>query len=136
MTTKQITTLLYWILFIGIATYLAYAKGWIFANFESLSPQEASALMKSNKNITVLDVRTPEEFAQEHIKGALLIPVQILNSNLSKLSKDKGKKILVYCRSGNRSIAASRILAKNGFIPLNVQGGISQWKIEGLSVVR
>lgn len=136
MTTKQITTLLYWILFIGIATYLAYAKGWIFANFESLSPQEASALMKSNKNITVLDVRTPEEFAQEHIKGALLIPVQILNNNLSKLSKDKGKKILVYCRSGNRSIAASRILAKNGFIPLNVQGGISQWKIEGLSVVR
>ncbi len=136
MTTKQITTLLYWILFIGIATYLAYAKGWIFANFESLSPQEASALMKSNKNITLLDVRTPEEFAQEHIKGALLIPVQILNSNLSKLSKDKGKKILVYCRSGNRSIAASRILAKNGFIPLNVQGGISQWKSEGLSVVR
>lgn len=136
MTTKQITTLLYWILFIGIATYLAYAKGWIFANFESLSPQEASALMKSNKNITVLDVRTPEEFAQEHIKGALLIPVHILNNNLSKLSKDKGKKILVYCRSGNRSIAASRILAKNGFIPLNVQGGISQWKIEGLSVVR
>lgn len=136
MTTKQITTLLYWILFIGIATYLAYAKGWIFANFESLSPQEASALLKNNKNITLLDVRTPEEFAQEHIKGAMLIPVQILNSNLSKLSKDKGKKILVYCRSGNRSIAASRILAKNGFIPLNVQGGISQWKREGLSVVR
>lgn len=136
MTSKQITTLLYWILFIGLAAYLAYAKGWIFANFESVSPQKASALLKSNKNITILDVRTPEEFAQEHIKGAILIPVQILNNNLSKLSKDKGKRVIVYCRSGNRSIAASRILAKNGFIPLNVQGGISQWKSEGLSVVR
>lgn len=136
MTKKQITNLLYWIALAGIALYFAYSKGWIFADFESISPKQAYALLKNDETVVLLDVRTPEEFAQEHIEGATLIPVQVLHENLAKLQSVKEKKIIVYCRSGSRSVSASRILVKNGFIPLNVSGGISEWKSEGLSVVR
>lgn len=136
MTKKQIINLLYGILFAAIALYAAYSKGWILADFESVSPQQAYSLLQRDENITLLDVRTPEEFAEGHIEGAILIPVQVLNDNLSKLQRAKGGKIIVYCHSGNRSVAASRILVKNGFLPLNVKGGISGWKSEGLSVSR
>lgn len=136
MTKKHIGNLFYWILIAAIVTYFAYSKGWILADFETISPNQAYTLLKNGDNVTLLDVRTPEEFAQEHIKGALSIPVQLLNENLSKLQSAKEKKIIVYCHSGSRSVAASRILAKNGFVPLNVKGGITQWKSDGLSLIQ
>ena len=136
MTKKQITNILYWAAFSAIAIYFAYSKGWIFTDFESISPKQAYSLLKNDTNVTLLDVRTPEEFSQEHIEGATLIPLQSLNENLSQLQSVKEKKVIVYCHSGTRSVAASRILVKNGFIPLNVTGGITAWKSEGLSVVQ
>lgn len=135
MTKKQMTNILYYLVIAGVATYLAYFKGWIFSDFESISPKQAYELLQSDPNVTLLDVRTPEEYKTEHIAGAILIPVQVLNENLSKLSSVKDKKIIVYCRSGARSVAASRILVKNGFTPLNVAGGINAWKSEGLSLL-
>lgn len=134
MTKKQMTNIFYYVAIGAIALYFAYFKGWIFSDFESISPKEASALIKTDTNITLLDVRTPQEFASEHIEGATLIPVQELSENLSQLADVKDKKIIVYCHSGMRSVSASRILVKNGFTPLNVSGGISAWKSEGLSV--
>ena len=136
MTKKQITNILYWAAFSTITIYFAYSKGWIFTDFESISPKQAYSLLKNDTNVTLLDVRTPEEFSQEHIEGATLIPLQSLNENLSQLQSVKEKKVIVYCHSGTRSVAASRILVKNGFIPLNVTGGITAWKSEGLSVVQ
>lgn len=134
MTKKQITNTFYYLAIAGIVVYLAYIKGWILSDFESISPQQAYELMQKDPSITLLDVRTPQEYAPEHIAGATLIPVQVLNENLSKLSSVKNNKIIVYCHSGSRSVAASRILMQNGFTPLNVKGGISAWKSEGLSV--
>lgn len=134
MTKKEIFNIVYWAGFIAIALYFAYSKGWIFTNFESISPKEANTLLQKNENVFLLDVRTPEEFAQDHIEGSTLIPVQVLSENLSQLQSVKDKKIIVYCHSGNRSVVASRILAKNGFSPLNVKGGISEWKAQGLQV--
>lgn len=134
MNKKQIANILYTLAITGIALYLAYVKGWIFSDFESISPKQAYELLQTDPNVALLDVRTPEEYKTEHIAGATLIPVQILNENLSKLSNVQAKKIIVYCHSGARSVAASRILMQNGFTPLNVAGGISAWKSEGLSV--
>ncbi|MCK9373718.1 MAG: rhodanese-like domain-containing protein [Sulfuricurvum sp.] len=133
---KPITTVLYALVIITIAAYAAYFKGWIFANFDSITPKEAYTRLHNDPNLFLLDVRTPEEFAQEHIEGATLIPVQVLSENLSKLEPLKDKTIIVYCRSGNRSVSASRILSNNGFTPLNVTGGINGWKSEGLGVTR
>ena len=134
MTKKQITNIFYTLAIVGIAGYFAYVKGWIFSDFESISPKSAYELLQNDPQVALLDVRTPEEFAKEHIEGATLIPVQVLSQNLSELIAVKDKKIIVYCHSGARSVAASRILAENGFLPLNVSGGISAWKAQGLSV--
>lgn len=134
MTKKQISNIFFYFLIVAIAAYLSYTKGWILADFESISPKQANALLKNDTNITLLDVRTADEFSKEHLEGSILIPVQELSVNLSKL--DKEKKIIVYCHSGMRSVAASRILAKNGFVPLNITGGISAWKSDGLGVTQ
>jgi rhodanese-related sulfurtransferase len=134
MTKKRILNSLYYLAIVLIAGYFAYSKGWIFSDFESIAPKQAYELLQKDPNVTLLDVRTPEEFATEHIAGATLIPVQVLHENLSKLTSVKEKKIIVYCHSGTRSVAASRILVENGFTPINISGGISAWKSEGLSV--
>lgn len=136
MNKKQIGNILYWTALAAVVVYFAYSKGWILADFESITPKQAYAMLRDDDNLTLLDVRTPDEFAQEHIEGAKLIPLQVLGENLSQLQTVKNKKIIVYCHSGNRSVAAARILAKNGFLPLSVQGGISAWKDAGLGVVR
>ena len=135
MQKKQIINLLYWIVFVSIGLYFAYAKGWIFADFETITPQQAHTLLENDKNVFLLDVRTQDEFSKEYIEGAKLIPIQALSENLSQLQNVKSKKIIVYCHSGNRSVAASRILVKNGFTPLNMKGGITQWKNEGFTVI-
>ena len=121
---KNSTNILYWIAMVGLVVYFAYTKGWIFANFESITAKQAQELLQDDQNVTLLDVRTVKEFKSGHLRNAKLIPLSELEKNLDKLQADKHKKIIVYCRSGNRSVSASRILEKNGFTPLNVKQGI------------
>ena len=134
MTNKKIMNIFYYLAIAGLAVYVAYVKGWIFSDFESISPKSAYELLQNDPHVTLLDVRTPEEFSKEHIAGATLVPVDVLSQELSKLTNAKDAKILVYCHSGTRSVAASRILVQNGFTPLNITGGITAWKAQGLAV--
>jgi len=77
----------------------------------------------------ILDVRTPAEFAQGHIKGAKLIPISELQKKLDDIKKYKDSKVFVYCRSGNRSMVASRILVSEGFKDVeNLTDGIIGFK--------
>ena len=121
---KNGTDILYWIAMAGLVIYFSYSKGWILANFASITPKQAQTLLQNDENVTLLDVRTIEEFKSGHLRDAKLIPLSKLEENLDKLQADKHKKIIVYCRSGNRSVSASRILGKHGFTPLNVKQGI------------
>ncbi len=123
---KKYTNALYWIAMTGLIFWFAYSKGWILANFESIDAKQAIALLEKDENVTLLDVRTIQEYKSGHLKNATLIPVQELSKNLGLLEQDKHKKIIVYCRTGSRSVSASRILEENGFTPLNVKGGIIQ----------
>jgi len=118
--------ILYWIAMAGLVFWFAYSKGWIFANFESIDAKQAIHMLENDDNVTLLDVRTIQEYKSGHLRNATLIPVQALRKNLGMLKQDKNKKIIVYCRTGNRSVSASRILEENGFTPLNVKGGIIQ----------
>jgi len=61
----------------------------------------------------VVDVRTPAEYKDGHIKGAINLPLQTLGNNLNKLKKDQ--VIITCCRSGSRSGMAKRMLKANGF---------------------
>ena len=123
---KKITNILYWVAMVAIVFWFAYTKGWILANFESIDAKTAITLLENDDNVSLLDVRTIEEYKEGHLRDAKLIPLQTLSDNLTMLKADKDKKIIVYCRSGNRSVAASRILESHGFTPLNVKGGIIQ----------
>lgn len=113
-----------------IIIYMLYQKGIIFANFESLKPSQSIDLIK-NEKVTILDVRTPQEYAQGYIPNAVLATLDTLQSELKSLEKYKNNKILVYCATGSRSVSASRILEKNGFTPLNMSGGINAWQRAG-----
>ncbi len=61
----------------------------------------------------VVDVRTPTEYKEGHIKGSINLPLQTLGNNLNKLNKDQ--VIITCCRSGSRSGMAKRMLKRNGF---------------------
>jgi rhodanese-related sulfurtransferase len=123
---KKYINFLYYLAMAGILIWFAYSKGWILANFEQIEAKEALVLLENDDNLTLLDVRTIGEYKAGHLRDATLIPVQTLKDNLGMLKSDKDKKILVYCRTGSRSIQASRILEKHGFTPINIKGGIIQ----------
>ena len=72
-------------------------------------------------SVTLLDVRTAEEFEEGHIDGFVNIPVDELREHLSEI--EKGKPVYVICQSGLRSYIASRILEGNGFEAYNFSGG-------------
>ena len=124
MNNNRFTNILYWIAMAGILLYFSYTKGWILADFEFITPKQAELLIVEDQNVTLLDVRTVDEFKEGHISGATLIPLSKLEKNLDKLKNAKQSQIIVYCRSGNRSVAASRILKAQGFTPLNVKHGM------------
>lgn len=90
----------------------------------------------SVKDIQLIDVRTPEEFAQGYLKGALNYNINSdeFQSQLSKL--DKNKPVLVYCLSGGRSGSAAEMMASRGFKEIyNMQGGIMKWNVANKPLV-
>ena len=136
MTQKKLLNLLYWAAMALLLIWFAYTKGWILANFESIAPKQAITLLENDDNVTLLDVRTPQEFKSRHLRDATLIPLGKLENHLNKLAPFKNTKILVYCRSGNRSVAASRILEKHGFTPVNIKEGIIGLMREKAEIVK
>ncbi len=95
--------------------------------FRTIDHGEARSLIEAGA-VTILDVRTPAEYAQlGHIPGAWLLPVDLAASAPAVLPGD-GKPLLVYCEHGVRSVAASRLLATAGIDRvLNLSGGLSHW---------
>ena len=101
----------------------------------STSPQlgiEEFAAKTAEANVVVLDVRTPAEFAEGHLANAINIDFQSGNfeTDISKL--DKGTTYAVYCRSGNRSGQAVKVMADLGFTDLyDMDGGVIDWAAAG-----
>lgn len=75
----------------------------------------------------LLDVRTPEEFAEGHIEGAVNIPVQDLAQRAKELP-GKADTYVVYCRSGKRSASAAEWLTANGYVKVIDLGAMSNWR--------
>ena len=105
-------------------------------NFENMEVKEFAKLI-AGSSVVILDVRKPEEYAESHIKGAILIDQfqsDFIEQAKSKLPKDK--TIAVYCRSGRRSANAAGRLAREGYKPVNLKGGIIAWTKEGQPVTK
>jgi len=81
---------------------------------KNISPKEACELIK-NKEFIILDVRTPEEYQQNHLEGAINIDIYMktFEEELKKL--DKNKSYLIHCHSGGRSENAGEIMEELGF---------------------
>lgn len=102
-------------------------------NYTQISMDEAVKMMEEETDYIILDVRTPEEFAQKHIPEAINIPNETIgDAAISELPR-KEQKILVYCRSGNRSKQASEKLAASGYTNVYEFGGINEWTGETVS---
>ncbi len=78
-----------------------------------LEKEEALEIYRRT-NALMIDVRTPEEYAENHFNGAINIPLYEID-NIANEIVDKNKVILVYCKIGSRSKLAKEILCKNGY---------------------
>ncbi len=82
----------------------------------------------TNENVQLVDVRTPEEYAEGHLKGAKNI--NVFDQNFVEEATndlDKSRPVAVYCRSGKRSADAAQKLSEKGFQVANLEGGIIAW---------
>lgn len=79
--------------------------------------------------VVLLDVRTPQEFAQGHIVGAINIDVKdsLFISNVQR-QVAPGSRVAVYCRSGRRSMSAAQQMVEKGYDVVNLKGGFLAWE--------
>ena len=98
--------------------------------YAQISQQEAKRLMDTEEDYVILDVRTQAEYDEKHIPNAVLIPDYEIEEKAESVIPDKDKLILVYCRSGRRSKAASQKLAEMGYTNVKEFGGINDWEYE------
>ena len=93
--------------------------------------------MVEKDGAVVIDVRTPREFREGHIQGAVLMPLARFGEGIGGLAPFKERPVLVYCVSGSRSMAACRMLRRNGFTRVfNLRGGIYAWAQRGFDAVK
>ena len=85
----------------------------------------------SDRSLVLLDVRTPAEFAEGHLPGAINIPHTELASRVGELADARDRDIVVYCRSGNRTEQALAVLKEAGFSRLlHLDGDYQRWSAE------
>lgn len=99
-----------------------------------LKSAEAAPIVAEG-NVTVIDVRTPDEFKEGHIKGATNIDI-LSNDFEAQLAKlDKSKPYLIHCQSGGRSMRALKVFEKLGFENLiHLDDGFGGWESAGKPV--
>lgn len=92
--------------------------------------------LQSKLGAFVLDVREPQEYEEAHVDGVTLIPLGQLALRANEIESQRGSQLLIICRGGVRSAKACLILAELGFKhPINVAGGMNDWKRNQLPVV-
>ena len=99
-----------------------------YADYKAeLSQDDAQAKIDAQQ-ITVIDVRTPEEFAGGHVPSAINIPYDQIGKRLAEIPVAKDQPILLYCRSGRRSDMAEKTLTDAGYTQLyHLQGDMIGW---------
>ena len=120
---KKFITLLLSVLFLAGCALPAGQE----VSYRQINMDEAITMMEEESSYIILDVRTPEEFADKHIPGAINIPNETISTEEIPELPDKDQLILVYCRSGNRSKKASEKLEALGYTNIVEFGGINDW---------
>ncbi|OPZ88247.1 MAG: Thiosulfate sulfurtransferase PspE precursor [bacterium ADurb.Bin429] len=98
--------------------------------YRTITPAEAKARLAADAAIRLVDVRTPEEYAEKRIPGSILLPDYELEALAPALLPKKDATIFVYCRSGRRSREAALKLLALGYTHVYDLGGIISWPYE------
>jgi molybdopterin/thiamine biosynthesis adenylyltransferase/rhodanese-related sulfurtransferase len=101
-----------------------------------ISLEEAKNMLRDNKRIILIDIRSNGEICLGYIKGARFVPLGLIDSEINHLSGDKDAPILIYCSNGTRSLpAASRLQGKGFSNARSISGGYNAWLNEGCEIV-
>ncbi len=104
--------------------------------YKEVSPNDA-VLLINKEDALVLDVREPSELAQGTIIGAKHVALSTLPQNTDSISTDKNKPILVFCKMGNRSPQACKLLLKNSYTKVfGLKGGLTAWINDELPITK
>jgi glyoxylase-like metal-dependent hydrolase (beta-lactamase superfamily II)/rhodanese-related sulfurtransferase len=126
---------------VGLDQVVGYLEGgmfeWAKAGFATdhiaqLSAPELNRRIANGGDLTLVDVRSPGEYAQSHVQGAVNIPAPMLRTRHTEL--DPNRDIVLVCSTGHRSSLAASILKRNGFSRIwNVAGGMTGYSAAGFS---
>lgn len=100
------------------------------SSYKKITAEEAKTMIDQDNDITILDVRTEEEYNTGHIENAILIPDTSIIDTAESILTDKSATILVYCRSGRRSALAAANLVELGYTNIYDFGGIVDWEYD------
>ncbi|MDQ8189914.1 molybdopterin-synthase adenylyltransferase MoeB [Roseibacillus persicicus] len=96
------------------------------APYSEITPDEFREMLAQGWDGVLLDVRTPEEYAERAIEGSYFLPLQEIPARIAEIPKDK--PLVIHCKAGMRSARACMFLAENGYSDLtNLAGGIDAW---------
>lgn len=101
--------------------------------YRQLDMNEAVEMMENEKDYIILDVRTEQEFEEQHIPNAINVPNETIGTKEISELPDKEQLLMVYCRSGNRSKQASEKLVEIGYRNIVEFGGMKDWPGETVS---
>ena len=120
------------ILALILSVFLVTACGSTLASQKITPKAYVTDYVEQATSHILVDVRTPQEYAEGHIAGSINIPLQELASRMNEIPMDI--PAIIYCRSGNRSAQAMKILADAGYTNIYDLGGIIQWTQAGYSL--
>jgi phage shock protein E len=108
------------LLLVGAAAAILFVR----SRSDTIVSSDARRLVTAGAKL--VDVRTPEEYAQGHLEGAVNIPVQELSQRMSEMGSPT-TTVVLYCRSGKRSRRAKEMLLQAGFTSVHDLGAMSRW---------
>lgn len=104
---------------------------------ETVAASDAAALLEGDPAAVLLDIRTPEEFGEGRLEGAINIDFYAADFAGQLAELDRDATYVIYCRSGNRSTVALDTFRDLGFTSVHaVEGGIVAWEATGYLVIR
>ncbi len=147
MTTRTKFAVLYAALFLFLLQFILGCQFFVetpqeagpekkIGDYMNLTPEQAKEMLDKDYKVILLDVREPDEFMKEHIKGAINISLYELESAIDNKLWPKDAKIICYDSNGSSSRTAAKSLIGSGYVGIsNLAGGINAWKAANLPVV-
>lgn len=118
-----------------IISFMWFVSSICYAQSETITQQALMVNQMSADAYTIVDVRSPDEFAAGHIKGAINIPFNEIEMHQEELTKLTDTPLVVYCRSGRRAGIFIKALALKGYTLKHLEGDMNKWLAESLPVV-